>query len=123
MQPLCDTNENRAAFRARLVADCDDIGKHLAGLDEIEHGFGLVARNVNADFLHGFHNNRIEFARLKTGTVGFKLVAADLIQERLGHLAAGAVMDANEQNFTFHNYFRFWLAAFVLFEVRQSRQY
>jgi hypothetical protein len=35
-----------------------------------------------------------------------KLVAADLGQERLGHLAAGAVMDADEKDFAFHNYFQ-----------------
>ena len=36
------------------------------------------------------------------GAVGLELVAADLVEEGLGHLAAGAVVDADEQDFVFH---------------------
>jgi len=37
-------------------------------------------------------------------TIGFSFPgsAANLVQERLGHLAAGAVMDANKQDTLFH---------------------
>src|SRR5262249_47190403 len=59
---------------------------------------GLVARNIYADFLHGLDDDRIELAGLESGAVGLKLVGAHLVQEGFGHLAAGAVVDANEKD-------------------------
>ena len=102
MQPRGYAGKNRAAFRARFVADGDHVGEHFAGLDVIEDGLGLVAGNINADFLHRFNDDGIEFAGFESGAVRFKLIAAHLSQERLGHLAAGAVVDADEQYSFFH---------------------
>jgi hypothetical protein len=34
--------------------------------------------------------------------VGFEVVGADLIEKGFGHLAAGAVVDANEKDVLFH---------------------
>jgi hypothetical protein len=96
VQPRRDAGKNRAAFRARLVANGDDVGEHLAGLDHVEHRLGLVAGNINADLLHHLDDDGIEPAGFESGAVRLKFVAADLVQERLGHLAACAVVDADE---------------------------
>jgi hypothetical protein len=103
MQPLCHTRKNRASLGACLIANGDDVRKQIAALDEIENFFRPVAGNVDAGFAHRLDDNGIEFASFESGALRFKLIAANLIQERLGHLAAGAVVDANKQDTFFHN--------------------
>ena len=86
----------RAPLRVGFIANRNDVMKNPAGLDHIEHGLGLIAGNINADFAHCLDGDRVEPAGLKTGTVRLEFVAADLFQERLGHLAASAIVDADE---------------------------
>ena len=62
----------------------------------------LFTLQSHLDHPHGFDDDGVEFAGLKAGALRFELVAADLIEERLGHLAAGAIVDTNEQNSLFH---------------------
>jgi hypothetical protein len=102
MQAGGDARKDWAALRAGLVANGNDVGEALAGFVHVEHGFGLVARNVYADLLHCFDNDGIQFARFKPGAVSVELVSADLIEERLGHLAASAIVDTDKQDFLFH---------------------
>ena len=99
MQTVGDAGKGGTSLGAGLVTNGDDISEAFAGGEHVRDGFGLVAGNVYADFLHGFDNNGIEFAGFEAGAVGFELLAANVIQERFRHLAAGAVMDADEENF------------------------
>ena len=103
MQSLRDAGENGTPFRTRFVANSNDTGKGFAGPEHVEHGFGLVFGNVNSDLTHGLHYHGVQLSRFKPGAVRHQLVAARLLQERLGHLAARAVMDANKEN-VFHSH-------------------
>ena len=103
MQTGNDARKNRAAFRTCFITNRDDLMKNPAGIKHIKHGFGSIAGNINSDFPHRFHDNGIEFAGFKSGTVRLKFIAANLLQECLGHLAAGAVVDANEKDVLFHS--------------------
>jgi hypothetical protein len=91
-----------ASFGVGVVANSNDVGKIFAEFEDVRDAPGLVAGNVNADFMHGFDDNRIEFARLNAGAVCLELCGAQLIDERCCHLAAGAVVDADKQDFLFH---------------------
>src|SRR3981081_2135400 len=102
MQTGGDTGEEGAAFGTGLITNSDDAGEASAGFENVENGFGLVAGNVDTDFLHGFHDDGIDLSGFEPRAGGFKLLAADSIQEGLRHLAAGAVVDTNEQNFFLH---------------------
>ena len=102
MQPSLHTGENRASFGARFIADRDDIREHLPGFEHVEDGFRFVARNVDPHFLHCLHNDWVEPTRFEAGTLGFKLLRADLVEKRLSHLAARAVVNADEQHLLLH---------------------
>jgi len=104
VQPPGHTGKNRAAFRACLIANSDHVGKYFAGLEHIKHGLRLITGNINADFLHRLDDDRIEFARFESRAVRFKFVATDLVQKRLGHLAAVAVVNTDKQYSFFHNF-------------------
>jgi hypothetical protein len=99
MQTGGDSGKYGAAFSGGRVADGDDVGEAFAGLIGIEDGFGLVAGDVYADFLHGFDNDGVEFAGLEAGALGFKLFTAHLVEEGFRHLAARAVVGADEKHF------------------------
>jgi len=105
MKTLCDARENRATLRAGLVANGDGVVNEQAGLEDVEDGLRLVARNVDANFPHGFDDDWVQFARLKSCAHCFEITQADVIQERLSHLAARAVVDADEKDsFLSHDY-------------------
>jgi hypothetical protein len=106
MQPRCDAGINWATFGAGFVANGNDVGEGSAGFVHIKYRFGVIAGNIYADFLHGFDDDRVEFPWLNTRTVGFELCAADLIEEGLGHLASGAVVDADKQDLLLHSFGR-----------------
>ena len=102
VQTRGDAGENRALFGAGFIADGDDVGEGLAGFYEIPDGLGRVGGNIDADFLHRRDNDGVEFAGFEAGAVSFELVATDIIEERFGHLAAGAVVDADEKDLLLH---------------------
>jgi hypothetical protein len=64
-----------------------------------------LRENVDSDFLHRFDNDRVEFAGFEASAAGFELIAADVIEERFGHLAAGAVVDTDEKDLLLHTQF------------------
>ena len=76
--------------------------KDVSAAEDVIHTFCVVSGKVNADLLHRFHDERIEGARLESRAVGLEGLRADAVEERLRHLAAGAVMNANEEDF-FHD--------------------
>lgn len=59
MQALRLTWEYRAALRARLVADRDDVRVQPAGFEKIENTFGSFRGYINADLAHGCHRKWI----------------------------------------------------------------
>src|SRR6266699_334869 len=89
MRPRGNTGEGGAALGAGFIANGDDISKALAGLERVMDGFGLLAVNVYADFPHGFDNDGVEFAGFEPGAVDLELFAANFVEERFRHLAAG----------------------------------
>src|SRR5579872_1154107 len=63
----------------------------------------MLVRDVNADLAHDFHRERIQSFRLNPGAEGFKIVACQITQEALCHLASGRVACTQEQNFGFNH--------------------
>ena len=102
MQSGCYARIDWAALGAGLIANRDYVGKSFFRIIHVEDCFGLVSRNIHSNLLHRLDNNGIEFAGFKPGAVRLEFLSADLIQERLGHLAAGAIVDANEKDFFLH---------------------
>jgi len=42
----------------------------------------------------------------KPGTVRFKIILANFVEKRFGHLAAGAIVNTDKENFLFHRLLR-----------------
>jgi len=103
MQSLRLAGKDRAAFGAAFVAYCDHVGEPFAGFDSLGYGLSLLPRNINSDLAHRFDYQRIEFSRLQPGTVRFEIIAADFVEKGFRHLAAGAVVNTDEENLLFHN--------------------
>ena len=93
----------RTAFRARLIANSDDVIKLFFARDEVGDGFGLVAGDVDAVLLHRLHHDRIQLSRFNAGALGEKIIRANPVQKRLSHLAARAVVNADEEHFLFRH--------------------
>jgi hypothetical protein len=66
----------------------------------------FFSRNINAHFPHHSNRQRIKLARLKPGTVRFKIISANFVEKRFGHLAAGAIVNTDKENFLFHRLLR-----------------
>ena len=64
-------------FGAGLVANGDYVIEGSTGIEHVRNRFGLVARDVDADFPHDFDDNWVEFAGFKAGAVALEFVAAD----------------------------------------------
>jgi hypothetical protein len=84
--------------RLRLAANGDDVAEKLTRLENIEDGLRLVLRNIEAAFAHHFHHERIQRAGLQAGALRLEFRAADIVQERFGHLAARAVVNTYEED-------------------------
>src|SRR5206468_9398268 len=98
MQSLRDAGKDGTPLRTGLVANRNDVSKGSPRVDEVHDAFGLILGQVDAEFVHGRHGERVELARFDAGAVGFKLFAAQTLKKRLGHLAAGAVVNADIEN-------------------------
>ena len=110
VQPPSHTGEDGAALGATFVADGDHVGESgscRTGSEHVEYRLSLLLRNINPDLAHRFHCQRIELSWFEPGAVRFKMIAANFIKKRFGHLAAGAVMNANKKDFLFHRVGRF----------------
>lgn len=103
VQSLGGAGEDRTFLGAAFIANGDDVGEELAGFKDVKNSLGFFPGDIDADFAHHLHGERIERARRETGTLSFESVAADVIEERFRHLAAGTVMHANEEHFLFHS--------------------
>src|ERR1043165_7612059 len=98
VQPRCDSWKNWAALRLAFAAYRDHVLEELPGFPDIEHRLSFLLRKIDADFPHHFHHERIDDAWLQARTFRRKPIAADMVQPRFRHLAAGAVMNADEQD-------------------------
>ena len=102
VQPSCDAGKNRTALRLRFIANGDDIGKQLSRFKNIEDGLGFVPGDVDPNFAKRFDRERIERALFKPGAVSFEKLTARFVEQRRRHLAAGAIVNTNEERFLFH---------------------
>jgi hypothetical protein len=103
VQSFGHTREDRAPLGATLVAHRDNVGEQFARFEGIEHGLSLLVRNIDGDLAHRFDCQGVKRTGFQSGAVRLKLFAAKLIEKRFGHLAAGAVMNTDEQDFLFHD--------------------
>ena len=102
VQPFGYTREYRATFRFGFTANCNYVRKELPRLEDIENRLRPGARDVYPDFLKRFDRQRVECSRLESGALCVKKLAANPVEKRCGHLAARAVMDANEKDVFLH---------------------
>src|SRR5262249_6530399 len=97
-----DAREDRAALGRRGVADADHVVEAAAAPEEIKDGLGRVAADVDAAVAHRRDGERIQLARFKPRALDVEAIAAELLQERGGHLAGCRVVDAQEENARLH---------------------
>ena len=102
VQPCGYTREHWAALRFGFTANCNYVGKQLPGSEDVKNRLRPNARDIDPDFLKRFHCQRVECSRFESGALGMKKVAANPVQKRCSHLAARAVMDANEKDVFLH---------------------
>ena len=102
-EPLSHAPEDRAALGFCFAANRDGISEQFAGFENIEDALRFIFGNINPDFLQDFYCERIERSRFQSGALRFEKFAASLVQQRRRHLAAGAVVDANEKDLLPHN--------------------
>jgi len=91
----------RAALGAGFIAHGDHVLEVRAPFDHRRDRLCRVGRKVEPGFAHGFDHDRIQFSGFDARTLGVKAVTRDPVEERLGHLAAGAIMDTNEKDVPF----------------------
>jgi len=102
VQTLGGSGKNRASFRAGFVAHGDDMREKFSRLQDIGDGPRFLLGNIDPGFLHRFHHERVQRPGFEAGAFRRKRIAADVIEPRLGHLAPGAVVNANEEDVLFH---------------------
>jgi hypothetical protein len=81
---------------AGVVADGDDIVEPL--LHEAVDGLGLLGPDVDARLRHDLDGQGVEHARLRARARGLDGAAREVAQEPLGHLTAGGVVGADEED-------------------------
>ena len=103
MHSFGDARKNGTTLGARFIADGDDMGKKFAGFEDLEDSLRFLLGNIDPHFLHRFDHEWIQRAGFESGALRGERIATEMIQPRLGHLAAGAVVDADEEDVWFHN--------------------
>jgi hypothetical protein len=102
VQPCGYTREHRAALRFGFTANCNYVGKQLTGFEDVKDRLRPNARDIDPDFLKLFHRQRVECSRFESCALCLKKLATNPVEKRCGHLAARAVMDANEKDVSLH---------------------
>jgi len=93
--------EDGAAFGGLLVTNGNDGVVGFVLLEEVEDALGRLAVKIDADLLHDSDDVGVHGPGFYAGAFGLKAVATVFLQEGLGHLAAGGVVDANEEDLVF----------------------
>jgi hypothetical protein len=99
MQPFGIAGKCRTLFSAGLIANGHDIIELFTALDKIGNAFRTVLRDIDAFFSHHRNDRRIKFTRRQSGALGKKTTIPKAINVGLGHLTAGAVVDADKKDF------------------------
>ena len=107
MKTLRDAGEDRTTLRLSFAANGNDVIEHLTGFPYIGNALRPVVRNVDSNLLKRFDDERIDCAWFQSGAMCLEEFAADLIQQRSSHLAARAVMNADEQNLLLWHFWPF----------------
>jgi hypothetical protein len=102
VQPFRYTREQGTALRFGFTANCNYVSKQLTGFEDVKDRSRPGARDVHPDFLKRFDRQRVECSRFESGALCLKKLATNLVEKRCGHLAARAVMDANEKDVFLH---------------------
>ena len=92
--------KDRAGFRC-LVAKGNDLIKLLIG--EFVKALGPLVGDVNLQFVHCVYRQGVNCGRFCTGGEGLHPPSKVVIDQSLSHLAAGAVMGADEED-SFHDH-------------------
>jgi len=79
VQSLGYTRKDRTFFRAGFIANRDDVGKKLSALENVKDTLCFLFLNIDSDFIHYFHRQRVERARLESGALRFKIIGANEI--------------------------------------------
>lgn len=96
-----DDRENGAAIPLGFSADNDNVFEYLTRFVNVKGRLGFVVGNIEANFLHRFDGQRIELAGRQTSALHIKAMPAMEFEQGFGHLAAGTVVNTDEQNFAF----------------------
>jgi hypothetical protein len=102
VQPCGYTREQRAALRFGFTANCNYVRKQLTGFENVKDRLRPNARDIDPDFLKRFHHQRVKCSRLESGALCLEKLATNPVEKRRGHLAARAIMDANEKDVFLH---------------------
>jgi hypothetical protein len=102
VQSLAPAGHHRARLGAGCIANGYQAIEFLAGLDDIRHATDWMRADVDTDLTQHGDGERIERAGIQSRALCFEQIAAHVIQQRLGHLAASAVVNANEEHSLFH---------------------
>lgn len=113
-EPLRYTREVCARFRAGLVTYGDNHGKQSAGHEGVRGASGFFVPDIDANFPHHFDGQRVEFAGMHAGALGFKEFRTHVVQQCLGHLASGAVVGANKQDTLSQERSRIGIGAYLI---------
>ena len=85
-----------------VITDGDHVVEMLT--EEFFDVLGSVTGNIDADLLHDFNGNRIDFGWRGAGAFDFELVAAVMAEDPFGHLGAAGVARAENENACFHSF-------------------
>ena len=99
VQGFC--RRKRRAKLPCMIADGDDAADFLTG--EFSDVFRALTRDVDADFFHDFNSQRIQAGGRDTCADDIVLIARQVPEQRLRHLAAGGVAGTKKKNARFHN--------------------
>lgn len=102
MQSSRFPGKDRTFLGATFIANGNDISESLPRFQNIRDGLCFLVRDIDSDFTHRFDHQWIERAWFESGALGIKRFATQLIEPCFGHLAAGAVVHANEKHLLFH---------------------
>jgi hypothetical protein len=82
-----------------LLTYGDNEIKDPALLEEIKYLLGRLGGYVDTIFQQDLDHIGIDGSGLETGTLDLEIFSAHLLQVGLGHLAAGAVVGADDEHF------------------------
>ena len=102
VQPFGYPREHWTTFRFGFTANRNYVRKQLPRFGDIKNRLRPGARDVDPDFLKRFDRQRVECSRFESGALSLKKFAANSVEKGCGHLAARAVMGANEQDVFLH---------------------